>query len=107
MNAGILSARLSPNGAAVKSFEIQARMEVFPAWPELSVEAQGKKGSTRQELAGGGGWRGSESERMKRIGVGGAGDAAFGEDGGDVAGGGDVKGGMRGVDVWSDADALD
>src|SRR6266481_272199 len=37
----------------------------------------------------------------------GPGDAAFGEDGGDVARGGDIKGGMRGVDVGSDAHALE
>src|SRR2546427_7559294 len=39
--------------------------------------------------------------------IGGAGDAAFGEDGGDIAGGGDVEGGVRGVDVGSDADTLE
>src|SRR5262245_371691 len=36
-----------------------------------------------------------------------AGDAAFGEDGSDVLAGRDVKGGMRGMDVRCDTDALD
>src|SRR6267143_2151071 len=44
---------------------------------------------------------------MQRFRVRRSGDAAFGEDGGDVAGGGDVEGGMGGVDVGSDADALE
>src|SRR5258708_24380743 len=35
------------------------------------------------------------------------GDAAFSEDGGEVAGGGDVEGGVRGVNVRSNADALE
>jgi len=43
---------------------------------------------------------------LERIGVRGAGDAALGEDGGDVARGSDVEGGMRGVNVGSDADTL-
>src|SRR6202043_2454669 len=46
-------------------------------------------------------------KHAERICVGGAGDAAFGEDGGDVAGGGDVERGMRGVDVGRDGAALE
>ena len=45
-------------------------------------------------------------ERGERFGVGRAGHAAFGEDGGDVFAGGDVEGGVRGLDVGSDADSL-
>ena len=43
----------------------------------------------------------------ERIGERGAGDAAFGEDGGDVARGGDVECGMGGVYVGGDANALE
>src|SRR6266436_2852777 len=44
---------------------------------------------------------------MEGLGVGGLGAATFGEDGGDVAGGGYVEGGMGGGDVGSDSNALD
>src|SRR5258708_27395621 len=44
---------------------------------------------------------------MQRFRVRRSGDASFGEDGGDVAGGGDVEGGMRGVDVGGDSNALE
>jgi hypothetical protein len=46
-------------------------------------------------------------ERAEGIGERSTGDAAFGEDGGDVACGGDVEGGMRSVNVRSNADALE
>src|SRR5580698_11324910 len=46
-------------------------------------------------------------EGAKGFGVGRFGYAAFGDDGGDVAIGGDVEGGVRGVDVWRDVDAGD
>ena len=45
-------------------------------------------------------------QREKRFGVGSAGYAAFGEDGGDVASGGDVKSGVRGVNVGRNANTL-
>src|SRR5258708_3491811 len=46
-------------------------------------------------------------ERAESIPERSTGDAAFSEDGGDVAGGGDVEGGVRGVNVRSNADALE
>ncbi len=49
----------------------------------------------------------SVSQSSEGFGVGSAGYAAFGEDGGDVFVGSDVEGRMRGVDVWRDADAFD
>src|SRR6267154_199705 len=49
-------------------------------------------------------WRGQGTEGL---GVGGLGYAAFGEDGVDVTRGGDVEGGVGGVDVGGDSNALE
>ena len=46
-------------------------------------------------------------QRFQGVHIGGASDAAFGENCGDVASRGDVKSGMSGVDVGGDADILD
>ena len=58
-------------------------------------------------LARGDGRLGRRGEGPQRVSIGGAGDAAFGEDGGDIAGGRDVERGMRRVDVGGDAHALE
>src|SRR5712692_7803966 len=68
--------------------------------------SSGKQGSPLQKSASGRDWLGPAYERTERIRERGAGDAAFGENGGDVARGRDVERRMRGVHVRGDAHAL-